>query len=357
MRHPLKWFLAALFLAVCGPVSAADLFTVAAVPVDQTAASASEARAVALANGQRVAYRTLMQRLTLREDQRRAPPVNDALLNELVQGLEIADERTSATRYIAKLTVSFRPNAVRGLLRENDIPYSETMSPPLVLLAVLENDQGRTLWNEPNPWRDAWAARDASADGTVRFTMPVGDLQDVQSVSAEQAVAGDADALKALASRYGAETLVVNAVLTPTGDAIGVTVQRLDAGSTVDSYTLSGPAGAAASYAGAVREVAARIEDDWKRQTLLRRDTPAALAVTVPLGGLTDWVAVRQKLAETPEVAGYEIAGMTSREARLTLNYFGDPRRLALALRGHGLTLAQNGDFWVLRPQTAPATP
>jgi len=353
MRLSLNWLLAALFLAFAGPAAAADLFTVAGVPVDQNAASASEARTAALANGQRAAYRTLMQRLALREDQRQVPAVTDALLNELVQGLEIADERTSATRYIAKLTVSFRPNAVRNLLRQNGIPYSETQSRQQVVLAVLETDLGKTLWNEPNPWRDAWAAREPS-DGTVKFIMPVGDLQDVQALTAQQAVAGDSAALRQLAERYGGEALVVEAVLTPTGDAIGVSVQRADTGSTVDSYVLTGPATVPASFANAVREVAARIEDDWKRQTLLRRDAPATLAVVVPLGGLGDWVSVRQKLGETAEVASYEIAGMTSREARLVLNYFGDPRRLSLALRGRGLTLAEREGFWTLQPLAQP---
>ncbi len=349
MRHSLKWLLALVVLALSGPVSAADLFTVAAVPMDQTAASASEARNAALAAGQRTAYRTLMQRLTLREDQRRLPAVTDALLTDLVQGVEIADERTSATRYIAKLTASFRPNAVRGLLRQNGILYSETQSSPLVVLAVLDGEQGKALWNDPNPWRDAWAARGDQGESTVRFTIPVGDLQDVQSLTAEQAVAGDMNALKQVGDRYGGDALVVQATLTPTGDAIGVSVLRGDGSNTVDSYNLTGPATAAASYANAVREVAVRMEDDWKRQTVLRRDTPATLAATVPLGGLADWVAVRQKLGETAEIGGYEIVGLTSREARLIIRYFGDPRRLSLALRGHGLALAERNGFWTLQ--------
>ena len=83
-RLPITVFLLFFFLA--GPLQAADLFTVSGVPVDATAASAADARNQALAVGQRATLRTMLQRLTLREDQSRLPRIDEALVNRTVQG-------------------------------------------------------------------------------------------------------------------------------------------------------------------------------------------------------------------------------------------------------------------------------
>lgn len=352
-RLPITVFLLFFFLA--GPLQAADLFTVSGVPVDATAASAADARNQALAVGQRAALRTMLQRLTLREDQSRLPRIDEALVNRTVQGFEIADERTSATRYIARLSVSFRPAEIRGLLRQAGIGYSETRSLTTVVLPVFQSGDRKELWSDPNPWREAWAAR-APLDGLVQFAVPVGDIGDLQAIDAERAVAGDADALKAIAARYGKGDVLV-AVASPDLNQVAVEMHHYgqEQRHSVEQFPLSGPADSPESYAAAVAEAASRFEDVWKRETLIQLDRTATLAVTVPLGGIADWIKVRQRLAETAEVSRYDIGALTAREASLTLYYFGDPRRLRAALAGHQLDLGESGGFYTLRPVDAAA--
>ena len=42
-------------------------------------------------------------------------------VSELVRDFEVADEKTSAVRYLARMTVRFREDAVRTLLREHGV--------------------------------------------------------------------------------------------------------------------------------------------------------------------------------------------------------------------------------------------
>jgi hypothetical protein len=353
-RLPTLAFLLVFTLAL--PALAADLFAVTGVPVDVSAGSAAEARNQALATGQRQALRAMLERLTLREDHARLPAINEALVNQTVQGFEIADERTSATRYIARLSVSFRAAEIRGVLRRAGIPHSETRSPPLVVLPVLHTGERAELWSDPNPWREAWNAR-APGDGLVPFTMPLGDLGDLQAIDVDKAVAGDEAALKAIAARHGSGDVLV-AEATPSGQEVTVAMHHYagETRHTIDVFALEGPADAGASYGGAVREAMARFEDAWKRETMIQHDRVAALAVSVPLGGIADWVKVRQRLGEAAEVSGYEINALTARQANLTLNYFGDPRRLRAALAARQLELVEADGFWTLRlPKTAAA--
>jgi hypothetical protein len=346
-----------------------EVFTVAGVPIDGTAASAAAARGPALADGQRRALAVLLRRLTLRSDHERLPKIDDRQLASLVQGIELADERTSATRYIARLTVRFRPDGVRALLRAAAIHYSESIARPTVVVPVFEVDGAFLLWDDTNPWRESWAAADRG-DSLLRLVTPLGDLSDIGAIDAERALADDRAALMLLARRYGAsDALVIHAALTPRTDESAedaassfLTVNIARHGPTGVSHGAfsaiaepgSDPRGV---LRGTVGEIVAMLDDEWKRETLLRFEQAAELAAVVPLGGLKDWLTVRERLGRMAEIDRVDIASLSRRDAKVVLHYFGDPERLGRALARRDLELSDEGGAWRLRLTGATAQP
>jgi hypothetical protein len=298
----------------------------------------------------------LTERLTLAGDRERLPAVNDAALAALVQGIEIADERTSATRYIARLNVRFKPDGVRQYLRDAGVPYSETVSKPLLVVPVFESEGVRHLWDDANPWRTAWAARERSA-GLMRIILPLGDLADSIVMDADRALAGDAGALGALTQRYGlTDAMVAHAWLQ--GDQavdeprVQVTLLRLRADGR-ETLTEVYAGGSFTDVAGVLNQVvdfiATRLEDEWKQATLLRPEAGSTLDVTVPLATMEEWLAVRERLESMAELRQVEVLALNRGGARVVLHYFGDPARLKVALAQRDLELAERGGAWTLR--------
>ena len=78
----------------------------------------------ALAGGQQRALRRLLERLTLAADHRRLPNVAKNAIAELVEGIEVSEEKTSPTRYIATLGVTFKKGRIRSLLRGHGVSFS-----------------------------------------------------------------------------------------------------------------------------------------------------------------------------------------------------------------------------------------
>ena len=203
--------LGALLLAATGlapprPAAAAvDMFRVAGIPVDATAASAVAAREQAIASGEREGLRQLLRRLTLPEDAAHLPPVEGLRTDDYVQSYEVAQEKLGPTRYIATLNVSYVPDQVRTLLRGANVPFLDRRPDPVLLLPVLETEQGPDIWGDANPWRAAWNAGAATSQ-LVELRLPLGDAGDVSSVT--PASLSDPGALSALAQRYGAQLTV-----------------------------------------------------------------------------------------------------------------------------------------------------
>ncbi|MEM7021834.1 MAG: DUF2066 domain-containing protein [Pseudomonadota bacterium] len=338
--------------------SSADAFTVGGIPVDVTSTDAVSARNQAIVEAQQAGLDRLLQRLVPAEEQARLPRAANLPINDYVQSFQIDSEELSSTRYIGQLTVSYEPDAVRGLLQQSDIPFAQTVSVPMVVLPLYETQAGARLWPEDNPWWEAWALH-MDPEELLRLVLPLGDLEDFAKVSVQQAQVGDTLALADLARRYGAEdTLVV------TARAIGgplpenVTSIQLDARRVGQieqrgqSLNLAvGPARPLdAAMALAVEQIQSNLDEQWKNANLLRFDQGGLMLVDVPIARLSDWIGVKQRLESLPEVSQIVMSSFARDEVALQIRYIGDEFRLEQALARLGLALTREGESWLLLP-------
>ena len=367
-----------LVLAVslaCGTARANAVFTVAGVPIDAEAASAAEARELAIAAGQNAALETLLRRLTVEGT---AVPAPDAdALAAMIAGFAIDREVVSPTRYRASLTVEFDPSEVRRLLRGGGISYAETVSKPVLVVAVQRDPGGVLLWEDDNRWRQAWEERPPHG-GLVPILLPLGDVIDLGTVNAARALTSDGEALTALAGLYGTSEVVVAvaglsgtaAVAKPAapdtenadgaasaaGRALTLSLRR---GKRADERVLIGRTGESerALLERGIQRVVALLEDDWKAANLIRYDEERALQVTVPIASLGGWVSIQRQLADLAMVATVEIDSLSRSRGRLMLRYHGTAEQLRLALDQADLVLAKAADGWALHHRGAAPAP
>src|SRR6266851_3663235 len=216
-----------------GRAQDADTFS-ATVAVDATGTTAAQAREMARTDGQRRALAAVAERARAK-----VPKLDDKAITDLVLSFEVANERMSAVRYAGDYTFHFRPEEIRRILGNpgagNPAPgnpaavVSEEPGKPMVLIPVYQSAGPARLWEDSNPWRQAWEQQ-PTGTGAVRLLVPLGDAGDIAVLDADKARAGDGAALAALARRNGGdEALVVLAVMRgspdrPTG--LDVTVRR-----------------------------------------------------------------------------------------------------------------------------------
>ncbi len=350
--------LAAIFIAPrpATTAEAEDLFTVSGIAVDATARSAALARDVALAEGQRRALEQLWRRLVLRTDLERVPDLEPDLIPPLVGSISVENERTSSVRYLAKLTVNFKKEAIRNLLADYGISYAETRSKVRLVIPVYEAAGALLLWDDPNPWRSAWEARGVDSGGPVPLMLPNADRADMAILSALHAAEGDEQRLAELAARYEISDILIamgrlEFDLAANRPRVHVTLREIGpAGEGVILQSFDGIARDRVPelLAEAVAESVQRLEDRWKRENLLRFDNPVRLSARVPISGLEEWLEVRQRLAESAVVRGIELAALTRSDAQVLLHYLGDPSQLILDLAQRDLDLVEIDGFWTL---------
>ena len=359
--------------ALPGRAAEDDQYSVT-VKVDATQDTVGKAREAARLDGQRRALQTLADRLSGGATAAKLPKLDDKAITDIVGSFEVANERMSAVRYVADYTFHFRPDEVDRVLQKAGIGVAgeagAAPGKPLVVLPVYQSGAAAVLWDDPNPWREAWAQRPPGTNagtGAVQFAVPLGDAADIAVIDAAKARAGDAAALAKIAQQNGGdEAIVVLAALRGTADRPGgleVTVRRYRGGQPVDVHadSLSMNPGEArdAFYRRAVAAIAADIEGGWKKGPASGYDQQGSLTAVMPITGLDDWIRVRERLAALPAIRKVALVTLTLQEATIEIEYLGSVDQLKTSLGEAHLDLVR-GDLpgqqaWRLARSGAPA--
>ena len=350
-------FLAAavIFLGIAGTAGSTEVYTVSGIKVDETAETAAAARDRAVAAGHRLAFERLTARLVPRAGRERLPPLDAPQIPPMVSSFGIDEEKTSDVRYLGRLTFRFREADVRRHFRSKGVSFAETRSKPVLVLPLYEDAGALLLWDNPNPWFEAWRTL-LPVDGLLPLLLPAGDLADIRDLSPEQAARGEADRLKALADRYGAAAVVAmraSARIRSGSRSLTVAIrffggERHGKTETLE-FAYDERKGLDEVIGRAARDAADRLEDDWKTANLLRFDDRQELVAAVPLAGLRDWVSIRSRLRSAEPLSEARLVSISRREATVRMSYFGASDQLRLALAQRDLLLEEEAGNWTLR--------
>jgi hypothetical protein len=328
----------------------------ATVKVDATAENAAAARTLARHDGQQRALMEVIEHLTGSTDQPKLPKLDDKAIRGMVDSFEVSDEKMSAVRYLANYTFHFRAAKVRQLLRSADISISSSPGKPVVVVPVFRDGDKSVLWDDPNPWREAWAQLPA-ASGPTRLSVPLGGLADVSAIDATQARSGDAQALTAVAQGNDAdEALVAAATAQRQGDklsSLDISLKRYRLGQLTNSQTTSVTINPGEGESDFMNRAVAVVAADIEHGIPPSSNKEASLDAIVPIASLGDWVAMQQRLAAVPGIHKVDLLSLSRQQAKIEIKYVGSPDQLKSSLAEADLDLGGGDPEWRLSPSAA----
>ncbi len=346
------------FVALAQSWAAGNVFVVRGVTVDATGANATEARAKAVEQGAVIAAQRMLRRLAPKSHWSSLPALDRKTADNMLSGFGVDQEKVSAQRYIAKLSYSFRPDVVRGMLKRAGIPFAETAAEPTLVLPVLQSSRGTVLGNEGNFWRDAWAALDLN-NSSVPLVLPFGDAEDTayfQPVGLEKM---QSSRLSRLAARYNTPKVIIALARLEAGGRMTVVVWRHSSDGTTEGPTATSFAPNDAERARGdqylrvfaqrvARNVQDKFEEMWKTEAAIDFSTYNNLVVITTFHTLAEWRDVRAKLGKIPALADLSVRALSTRGAEIELGYHGANDKFQLALKRAGFELLQGAGGWQL---------
>ena len=326
--------------------AADDPFTVSGIKVDATAQSAVEAQTRAINSGRAKAWQTLYRRLTKQKDWGRQPPLDDATLQRLVRSYQARDQRSSTTRFVANMTYVFNAGAVRRILQQASLAYSDVTARPIMVIPLAPG------WSPQTPWTHAW--KDPRfAHGAVQLVLPLADNIDEPALASLHFESATWQDVEPMASRvHSAEVYLV--LVIPQRAQMIVKIRRLaaSAGAAIpDTVVPVTPKTPAAKAFGEVADAAANaIIDSWKSRSAIDFAKRSRLVASMHVETLADWTETLQKLGTVSTVSDVNVVAMDIGEARVAISYAGSTDQLNEQLTHAGLALSnENGGWWISR--------
>lgn len=338
--------------ALWQPVSAADLYTVQHVKVDETDESAAKAKIKAITLGQKKAFDTLLSRLVREEYRVQIPEFDNSAISRYFAGLSVEEEKTGPKRYIARLTYRFKTKEVRDMLLSYGVPFQENRAASVLILPVWLEGGKKILFEDKNPWRDAWLKVDSS-NSLTPILVPLGDQNDRDAVSADAALKLNQSQFERLKERYQVSHVVVaaarpnravsslNIYLRGTTSSGKVNLEDAIAGieGDIEGLTLS-----------AANNILKALEQQYKHTTATQgQQADNLLSVSVPFNSFQEWNYIKERITNTEGVQNIEIRQLSSQVALVDIIYSGDIQSLNKRLSREKLSLNDDGAQWSIQ--------
>ncbi|MBI3677484.1 MAG: DUF2066 domain-containing protein [Proteobacteria bacterium] len=345
---------ALLCLVPVAAFAADDPYSVSGIAVDATARSSTEAQNIAINSGRPKAWDVLFRRLVRQEDWAKRPQLDDLGIQRLISTYIPKEERRSTTRYVAKITYVFNPDAVRRLFRSASIAYADMgASKPVLIIPMAPR------YAVHGAWTNLFANRNA---GSVTFALPVGDVIDASMLGALDFNTASWQDLEPIASRVKAADAYL-ALATASNGKIVVKLRRLSAGTSppIPDVVVTNAPGTPGpqAYANAANAAALAIANDWKSRSAVDFGKHNKLVAEVRIESLEQWGGLLQKIGTVQLVTDVGVQAMNIGEARIAIGYAGSLDQLKENLAQAHIDLAQRAGTWWLSQSddTAATTP
>lgn len=340
-----------------GPVET-SIFAVQGVDVDVTSTDAASAKNQALMDVQVKAFIELVERLGSAE---MVAAVKEKMKPEEIapylRSLSIEQESSAPGRYIGRFTVRFLPQKMEKFFADRGIRLPANQADPIVVLPVFRGPEGLRLW-EDNPWRKAWIDLKGE-QGLVPVIIPLGDLEDTETITAEDAVNGDAIKLDAIRKRYGAPSLLVAQAEPADGGGLHVYIAGQTKLGEVKVNKIYQPEEGSPDSPETLATVAFQkmLFKTYQEESAKLAAAEAAksanrvqsLSVSVPFTSPREWNAIRSRILSTPNVNGVDLSSLSAGGAVIQLAFTHTLEELQANMKAAGLNLAQSGSSWVIQ--------
>ncbi len=416
--------------AARAPVTTSGPLTVTDVIIDKTDKNAVVARDQAIVEAQRTAFEVLAEKSMSPEAFKSYKVPDNKTIAALVSDFEIKNEQISANRYVASFTVRFTPDISSYIKVPEELGRVIAAPPPVpsqpapaalataaatspaaapaapvvptgprnvLILPYYEPAPGKkVLWEDPNPWRDAWQEAGSSTPvPNLTISVPLGDLTDVASgntdavwkndygtieksrvnynatevallvahqakgidiyiyrdgkLEREKSIAGkysDQDSYKKAIARVIAALKAPEAYVAPAPKTAVPAADKTAAAPAAPSNTLIAPTNTLVAPANAPPAAAEAPPPEAVQPapSPVAAENPAmagkvSLEATMNFSVFSQWMEAQKRLAALSPPVEIEISSLTKDQAQFTLAYDGGLAALKTALTGKGLTL------------------
>ncbi len=344
--------LVSIFFLLAGPAygEAEDnsFLVIEHIRVKEQAHSTDAAKNKAYDTARRAAFMALLsERLSL-ADYKRLPHIAGDEIEATILSYDVTEDQVDETNYKARYDFTFKEEETDRLLARYDILAKKYHKEPILILPLLERREEYILWNGQNPWLSAWNR--ISAERPELFILiPLGDLEDIRSITLDDILARNYAALGALRSRYNVNYVVLAEAQLSEG-TLEVSLNPMgDMG--LDSQVISMATHPRQTLDSALKDAAEHALEQINlfRESLENHEARIyALPVKVKVDSLHEFMHLKKMLMALPLIESLTVTEISSDAVLIELKHREELATIRAYLDTVGYPLSETANGWVM---------
>lgn len=208
MIQMLRAFCAVVAIFGCVSGVKANPFRIQNISVEVKSSSIAEAKEKAFIEGRSKAFHQIVSKMVDPKQADALDAVEDSSITYLIDSMQVMKETIGSKAYKAVIAFEFNKERVEGFLRKHSVEFVSPNNKAVVLVPVLSDGAKTYLFEKNNEWFNLWQTHPLN-QALCTLIIPNGDLGDIHTLNAEDAIVGAPTNLQNLAVRYDADAVIV----------------------------------------------------------------------------------------------------------------------------------------------------
>jgi len=292
------------------------------------------------------AFNKLLSKILILEDQAKLKNLKLNEIKNLIFSFKILDEKINNKQYLGTFEVLFNDIKIKQLLSKKNISFFEPKNTSVVFFPVLFINNEVKIFDE-NYFYKNWLM-DYSKDETIKFILPLEDLEDIRSVSIKK---NDIEKMnfKNIAKKYNIENYATTIMSYEKNELKVYVKTSLDSKEYSENilYELKDWKDKA-RLSFIIKDLRIKILDMWKKANLINVPSPLNILVQFKFDKLKDLDNLEEIFQKINVINKYSLEKFDIKNSFFKINYYGNPMKLNEEFAKFKYNLKDNQGYWEL---------
>ena len=305
-----------------------DKYTVKDIYIEFNLNKNEDYRKKALNSAYKIAILRYLNWITLEQKEEIVKIIDSIIVKDFVSGYSIDSEKFKKNKYSALISVNFEKKKITDFLDDKLIKYSLQAGPKTLILPLMNFNSRLILWDDPNPWFEAWLSRPLDPN-LNKFLLPAGEVDDLITLSAIDAKNLQYYKLKNISIKYGAKKILV----------LIVNVNKKQNDYTLDLKVFNGLEQKEVSLEGfnflpsddlnkdllkLANQFSFYYDDLWVKKNIDKNNLKSRWVVEIRFTKFNQWIKFKKKLLNSDKVTNLVVSRLSNKRAFLEVNIISD---------------------------------
>ena len=273
-------------------------------------------------------------------------------VSSLVTSYSIENEKFNKERYSALITVNYDIEKIDTLLKKKNLKYFAGNGPKILVLPLMSFNDQLILWDDPNPWYEAWIERPIDGNLT-EFIIPEGDVNDLITISAKDTRELSFSKIRNIALKYNVKKVMVPFLTIVKKDEKYYLSLRCFDGLSKELLNIeitkeTNEGNFALALFETLNSFTSFYDDYWVADNIKKIESQVLVKVNILYDTFRDWTYIKKTINNSKNVKSFKVLSLSTNESFSEIKLI-NTKQFISELENNNISMKKKNNVWNIK--------